>query len=173
VRPSPNSSATCLPVCPDSYASTTAARSRAVIRRRCGGGEMNRDGLSVTCASSCTSVKNVFGLNRPRATKKVALTRSNGRQHQPAAVSFVNLVNVRRSASVVREPSWTTIAVRRANEHRSGSLCRETRGERGILRIASLGRGGSDSASNMASKKSAGAVVCRDRTASARSSAGR
>jgi len=34
VRPIINSSATCRLDCPDSYASTTAARNRAVIRRR-------------------------------------------------------------------------------------------------------------------------------------------
>lgn len=62
-RPSANISATCRLVCPDSYASTTAARSWVVIRRRCRGGETNGDGLSVTSTSSCTPLNNMFGLN--------------------------------------------------------------------------------------------------------------
>lgn len=74
VRPSANSSATCRLVCPNSYASTTSARRRAVIRRRFGRGETNRDGRSVTSASSCTFVNNMFGLNRIRATTVPATT---------------------------------------------------------------------------------------------------
>jgi hypothetical protein len=47
---------------------------RTVIRRRFGRGETNRDGRSVTSASSCTFVNNMFGLNRLRATTVPATT---------------------------------------------------------------------------------------------------
>lgn len=79
-----------------------------MIRRRCRGGETN-DGRSITCASSCASVNNVFEQTRSRATKEGALTRPNGRRHQLAAGSFCERCEQRRSASVILTPSTTAM----------------------------------------------------------------